>query len=174
MMVTSLLGVSTDAILNGLDSFKGLSHRMEYVGIFHGIHWYNDSIATIPEACMAAVNAIPEVETLILGGFDRGISYDALAEFLTGSGVKTFILSGDAGKRIGESLEKAIKKDKTVLYIHRFDDFFPLALAHTRKGAACLLSPAASSYDEFRSFEERGFRYTGAITGEPGETKTNG
>jgi len=155
-------GVEKDGILDGLDSYKGLAHRMEYLGFHHGIHWVNDSIATIPEACIAALQALPEVDTLILGGFDRGISYGALAHFLIESSVRTLIFVGAAGRRIGtetEEADQAIKSSKRLFYINRFDHFLPLALEHTRPGATCLLSPAASSYDEFRSFEERGFRF---------------
>lgn len=161
-------GVEKDGILDGLASYKGLAHRMEYLGFHHGIHWVNDSIATIPEACIAALKALPDVDTLILGGFDRGISYGTLAHFLITSSVRTLIFVGAAGRRIGTETEKAdqtIKSSKRLFYINRFDHFLPLALEHTRPGAMCLLSPAASSYDEFRSFEERGFRFRELVQG---------
>ncbi|MFH1160021.1 MAG: UDP-N-acetylmuramoyl-L-alanine--D-glutamate ligase [bacterium] len=162
---TALLGVDQEAIYEGLSSFKGLAHRMEYLGVFHGIAFYNDSIATIPEACMAAVNALPDVSTLILGGFDRGIDYAPLAAFLARSAVQNIILVGAAGRRIGTGIEKTIKSGKQLFYINRFDDFLPLVLKHATPGTTCLLSPAAASYDEFRSFEERGFRYRELVTG---------
>jgi UDP-N-acetylmuramoylalanine--D-glutamate ligase len=160
--------VNEEAILDGLASFKGLAHRMEYVGCYHGFHWVNDSIATIPEASIAAVQSLPDVDTLILGGFDRGISYESFADFLIHSQVHTLILVGDAGRRIGNEIEKrdkTIKSTKNLFYINRFDNLMPLVLEHTRPGTTCLLSPAASSYDEFRSFEERGFRFRELIVG---------
>jgi len=163
-----LEGVEEEAILDGLASFKGLAHRMEDLGERHGIRWVNDSIATIPEACMAAMQSIPGVDTLVLGGFDRGIRYDALARFLLGDPVRTLILVGAAGRRIGTEIERidpSANTRKNLFYINRFDEFLPLALKHTRPGAACLLSPAASSYDEFRSFEERGFRFRELVEG---------
>ncbi len=164
-----LQGSGEEAILDGLASFKGLAHRMEYLGNYHDINWVNDSIATIPEACIAAMQSLPDVDTLILGGFDRGISYKPFTDFLVQSPVRTLILIGDAGRRIGneiETIDKTINTKKNLFYINRFDHFLPLALEHTRSGATCLLSPAASSYDEFRSFEERGFRFRQLITGE--------
>jgi len=157
-----LQGVTEESILDGLASFKGLAHRMENLGYHHGIHWVNDSIATIPEACIAAMQSLPDVDTLVLGGFDRGINYESLVRFLLKDPVRTLILTGAAGRRIGtemEKIDKTIKTRKTLFYINRFDHLLPLALEHTRPGATCLLSPAASSYDEFRSFEERGFRF---------------
>ena len=154
-----ICGVDDFGIDEGLDSFKGLAHRMEYVGEFHGILFYDDSIATIPEACMAAVRAIPDVDTLVLGGFDRGVEYGELAGFLLGSGVQTFLLTGMAGARIAEEMERQGSRGKRVIRIRRFDEFLEPALKYTRPGHVCLLSPAAASYDEFRSFEERGMRF---------------
>ena len=163
IIVALMRGVGEEAILDGMASYKGLAHRMENVGFYHGIQWYNDSIATIPEACMAAVRSLPDVDTLILGGFDRGINYSNLAKFLISSEVRNLILVGDAGRRIGTEIEKTIKAGKMLFYINRFDDFLPIALENTREGATCLLSPAAASYDEFRSFEERGFRFSDMV-----------
>ena len=65
-----------------LSTFHGLRHRMEMVGECAGITWYDDSISTIPEAAIAAVRALGRVDTLILGGFDRGIDYTPLVVFL--------------------------------------------------------------------------------------------
>ena len=122
-----LLGASREDILEGTETFKGLAHRMQFAGEFHGITFYNDSIATIPEACMAAVKSIPGVDTLVAGGFDRGIDYTGLGSFLAGSAIRNFILTGSAGKRIGKEIEKAGVTGKNIFYINRFDDFFPLA-----------------------------------------------
>jgi len=158
-----LLGVRREDILDGTETFKGLAHRMEYAGMSGDITFYNDSIATIPEACMAAVKSIPGVDTLVAGGFDRGIDYAALGQFLAHSAIRNFILTGEAGRRIGAEIEKAGGETKNLFYINRFDDFIQPAMKHTRPGAVCLLSPAAASYDEFRNFEERGQRFTELI-----------
>jgi UDP-N-acetylmuramoylalanine--D-glutamate ligase len=163
-----IAGLDDTEIAEGIDSFKGLAHRMEYVGRYHGIDFYDDSIATIPEACMAAVRAIPGVDTLLLGGFDRGVSYSGLAEFLLSSEVRTFIVTGMAGARIAEALVKSGLREKRLIRIHRFDEFLAHAVKYTAPGRVCLLSPAAASYDEFRSFEERGMRFAElARTGTP-------
>ncbi|MEI6681883.1 MAG: UDP-N-acetylmuramoyl-L-alanine--D-glutamate ligase [Bacteroidota bacterium] len=157
--VSMILGIEPEMIGDGIATFKGLEHRLEYVGEFRRIHFYNDSIATIPEACMEAVKAVPNVDTLIAGGFDRGIDYAGLAEFLKVSRVRNLILVGAAGKRIGDHLGGNDLHDKKIFYIDRFDDFREIAFRETRTGHACLLSPAAASYDEFKNFEERGKRF---------------
>jgi len=166
--VCMILGLDPEAIAEGIATFKGLEHRLEYVGEFRNIHFYNDSIATIPEACMEAVRAIPDVDTLLAGGFDRGIDYSSLASFLMASSVRNLILLGAAGKRIGEFLEKPNPIGKRIFYINRFDDFAAIAFRETRPGKACMLSPAAASYDEFNNFEERGKRFRMLVKGFPG------
>ena len=167
--VAMICGIDTEMIEDGIATFKGLEHRLEYVGEFGRIHFYNDSIATIPEACMEAIRAVPNVDTLIAGGFDRGIDYAGLAEFLSHSTVRNIILLGAAGKRIMEHLVLVDHSDKKIFHINRFDDFKPIAFRETRPGFACLLSPAAASYDEFKNFEERGRRFRELVRSEVGK-----
>lgn len=163
MKVARILGVSEESVEDGIAGFKGLAHRLEYVGEFHGIHFYDDSIATIPEACMEAVKALPFVDTLVAGGFDRGLDYSVLAAFLSQSDIRNLILTGAAGKRLGEELERTLSGQKKIFYIRQFDDFRDIAFRETKPGFTCLLSPAAASYDEFNNFEERGKRYSHLI-----------
>jgi UDP-N-acetylmuramoylalanine--D-glutamate ligase len=164
--VAMILDVDIEHIEDGIATFKGLEHRLEYVGEFGRIHFYNDSIATIPEACIEAIKAIPGVDTLVAGGFDRGIDYSSFAEFLSRSEVRNIILIGAAGKRIMEHLVLIDHSGKKIFHITRFDDFKPIAFRETRAGYVCLLSPAAASYDEFRDFEERGKRFRELVSSE--------
>ena len=152
-------GIPEDAIREGILTFKGLEHRLEYAGEHQLIHFYNDSIATIPEASMEAVKALPGTDTLILGGFDRGVDYRGLAEFLVRSEVRTLILLGAAGKRIGECMDALAPHPQKLFYVNRFDSIKEIMFRETRPGHSCLLSPAAASYDEFANFEERGKRF---------------
>ena len=163
--VAMICGIETEHIEDGIATFKGLEHRLEYVGEYEQIHFYNDSIATIPEACMEAIKAVPNVDTLVAGGFDRGIEYGELASFLSRSQVRNLILLGAAGKRIGEYLRSLDTTGKKIFYINRFSDFRDIAFRETRAGHACLLSPAAASYDEFKNFEERGKRFRELVKG---------
>ena len=131
----------------------------------NGIQFYDDSIATIPEACIEAVKALDKVDTLILGGFDRGIDYSGLAKFLSASSVRNLIFTGDAGRRILHEIRDIKNPGQTLFLISRFDDFKDIAFNVTRKGYICLLSPAAASYDEFQNFEIRGRRFKELIGG---------
>jgi UDP-N-acetylmuramoylalanine--D-glutamate ligase len=154
-----LAGVTDDIISEGIRTFKGLEHRMEYVGEFNGIHFYNDSIATIPEAVIEAVKTLKNVDTLILGGFDRGIDYNKLVEFIAASAISNILLLGDAGKRIQAGIERHDTSRKTILHVQSLEDAVNIAKEKTAKSGICLLSPAAASYDKFKNFEERGTLY---------------
>ena len=138
-----------------LKTFQGLRHRMERVGVYCGITWYDDSISTIPAAAIAAVKALGRVDTLILGGFDRGIDYTPLVNFLRDAPLRNVVLVGKAGKRIYHQLSTFNFQFSTLIE----DDYtkiVPWCAEHTPQGGVVLLSPAAASYDAFKNFEVRG------------------
>jgi len=149
-------GTGDEFIRQGLLTFHGLEHRLEYAGEYNGIHFYNDSIATIPEATIAAVRALPATDTLILGGYDRMLDYSALIDFLAQSHVRNFIFLGKAGSRMYEGFQAIKKEDKNFFMAGSMQEAFEFVFRRTEKGKICLLSPAAASYDSYKNFEERG------------------
>ncbi len=169
--VTSLLGVTSDQFNTALNSFHGLPHRLELVGTFNDITFYNDSISTIPEAAIAAIEALQQVDTLILGGFDRGIEYAALADYLAdnaraGRKVSNLVFVGRAGARMLQ--EWTDRPDQPILGRHTlvengYDTIVEWCYSHTQPGHICLLSPAAASYDAFRNFEQRGYTFKSLV-----------
>lgn len=157
-MACEIVGVPEREIYSGIQSFSPLEHRLEFVGNICGIDFYNDSISTIPESTIAAVKTIRHTQTIVLGGFDRDLDYTNLMRFLAKSPVENFIFIGVAGLRMMEEFKLVKRSGQQSYFIQRFDELPPLMLK-THKGKACLLSPAASSYDQFRNFEERGRLY---------------
>ena len=137
-----------------LASFQGLRHRMEKVGVYHGITWYDDSISTIPAAAIAAVRALGRVDTLILGGFDRGIDYQPLVDFLRENPIKNIVFVGAAGRRIHSHIHTFTHSH--ILIEDDYTKIVPWCAEHTPQGGVVLLSPAAASYDAFKNFEHRG------------------
>lgn len=150
------IGLTKKELSSGLKSFYGLEHRLEYVGLFKDIHYYNDSIATIPEAVIEAIKSVPDVDTIILGGYDRGINYDFFVEFILNSNVQNIVFLGEVGKKLYKKMQGAKKQ---MLYAENLESCFDFIRKYTSKGKSCLLSPAASSYDQFKNFEERGRVY---------------
>ena len=136
-----------------LKTFQGLHHRMEKIGEYKGITWYDDSISTIPAAAIAAVRALGRVDTLILGGFDRGIDYTPLVDFLQQNPIKNLVFVGAAGRRIHSQFSIL---NSQFLIEDDYTKIVPWCAAHTPQGGVVLLSPAAASYDAFKNFEHRG------------------
>jgi UDP-N-acetylmuramoylalanine--D-glutamate ligase len=142
---------------NAVYSFQSLPHRLEFVATIDDISYYNDSISTIPQATIVALEAIDNVNTLILGGMDRGIDYTPMKSIFFDSQVENFIFTGKAGERMMQ-LCQAVSHKKT-FFSNDYTEIIAIAKNVTRKHHVCLLSPAASSFDAFTNFEHRGNVY---------------
>lgn len=163
--VAGLLSVSAADISDAISTFSGLPHRLEYIGTFQGVQFINDSIATVPEATVEAVKAYPDTATLILGGMDRGLDYQALMQYLSGSAVRCLFFTGPAGQMMyGITDASSDFDEKLCVMASSFEEAVQLAVANTPSGKSVLLSPAATSYDQFRDFKERGERFKALVT----------
>ena len=152
LTLASILSLDMSMVVKTINDFKSLPHRMEYVGKINGITYYNDSISTIPEACINALKSI-KVNTLIVGGLDRGIDYSELSEFISNYNLNNLICVPDTGKRIAENIT-----NKNINIYHENDLLSAINRAKevTKENEVCLLSPASASYNTFKDFEERG------------------
>ena len=158
-LAARLAGASEGACELAVGEFQGLEHRIEPIGTFQSITFYNDSISTIPQATVAAVEALKTVDTLILGGYDRGIDYSALAHFLTskstpGGHIRNLAFVGEAGRRIYDACGSLDGRE--VLLEDDYRKIVAWCYRVTAPHHVCLLSPAAASYDSFKNFEHRG------------------
>ncbi len=156
----SLLDVAGERILEAVASFRGLEHRMEYIGTFGGVTYYNDSIATIPEAAIEAVKALPGTSVLILGGKDRGLEYDELMASLADSAVEVLLFTGETARRM-HLLTNELPgfEHKQCILTNSFEEAVQHACRLAPAGSTVLLSPAAASYDAFKDFKARGERF---------------
>ena len=156
--VAYALRIDGEAFLDAVASFQGLPHRLQYVGTFRGIKFYNDSIATAQEATINAVKAVGDVDTLILGGMDRGLDYHPLVDFLKHSNVRNILLLPDTGAKI----EQIFAEDRYVqglIHVKNMEEAVKMAYEVTNPSQSCLLSPAAASYGFYKDFQERGEDY---------------
>lgn len=151
-------GVPADDVIPHLYTFKPLEHRQELVGTFGGVTFYNDSISTIPQAAIAAVETVKNVKFLLLGGYDREINYSPLTEYLMKNKVEHLLFTGNAGKRMMSMLEDAGYKGDMMTFAN-LPEAFSIIRAKAKAGDVCLLSPAAASYDQYKNFEERGRKF---------------
>ncbi len=169
VIAASHLGVESQHIIAVLKRFTGLPYRMEFTGNFAGISFYNDSLATTPEASVAAVRAMTGDTVLILGGGDKGVSFDEMArELVQEKQLRHIILIGhDSADRIAESFAKThstrlvwgedpLGDQLSILHIPSYSELEETLKSIGKPGMNVLLSPACSSFDFFKDYKERG------------------
>lgn len=161
-------GVTDEQFTRALLSYEPLPHRLQYVGTINGIKWYDDSISTIDETTIQALNTLKDADTVLIGGMDRGISYKELEQYLAHSDIKNIILMEASGKRILEEIELMkgeFESPERIHYVQHLEDAVSLAADITGAGRSCVMSPAAASYGIFRNFEERGEVFKKLVSG---------
>ena len=151
-IASSVFDIDDETILKALADFSGLAHRLQYIGNADGIDYYDDSISTIPSATIEALSSVPNAGTVLIGGMDRGISYDMLIGYINAHREYNYIFSYDSGRRIYES----ICITDNCHYAPDLEAAVKLATMITPEGKAVILSPASASYGYFKNFEERG------------------
>ncbi len=151
MRAAAEYGCTLPEMKAALSDFHGLPHRLEPVGTFGGVQFINDSISTCPSTAIAAVRSFDRVDTIIIGGMDRGIDYSELTDFLNQSKIEHVILLPDSGYRIAPELDASLRD---IYKAADLTDAVRYAKRVTR--VRCLLSPAAASYGFYKNFEERG------------------
>ena len=154
LTVAKIMNLNLDKANKIIKEFKGLKYRMECIGTYDDITYYNDTIATVPSATISAITAIKNVDTLIFGGMDRKIDYTELIDFLKNSDISNLVCMPTTGTKIGKILE--LETNKNIFYTDSLEEAYDIAKEKTKKGYSCLLSPAASSYEYFKNFEEKG------------------
>lgn len=157
-IATEVYGCDGEAVKAVLSEVGNLPHRLEFIGEKNGVRYYDDSIATIPEAVLCAVAAIENVQTVIIGGMDRGIDYSVLETFVEENPQYTYIFMYDTGKRIYGALREP-ENGKNRFLVETLAEAVALAKKVTAPGKACVMSPAAPSYGVFKNFEERGEKF---------------
>lgn len=161
LYLASYFKIDRSHALSSLKTFAPLTHRLEFVGIYKGIRWYDDSISTICETTIQALKTLHDVDTLLVGGMDRGIDYQPLASYLLAHPIKHIILMPDSGEILGRLL-----KNMNVYHVSDLEQAVHEAYRLTSKGKSVLLSPAAASYGFFKNFEERGDKFQSYVKNE--------
>lgn len=143
------------AIATSLKSFNALKHRLEIVGEVNGVQWINDSKATNVSSSQVAIAGMRRPTILLMGGRHKGEPYTSLADSIRKS-VKKIIAYGEAGPIIEKDLAGVVPIERLG---SDFDEVMNTARANAAPGDAVLMSPACSSFDMFRNYEERGERF---------------
>ncbi|GEO47644.1 UDP-N-acetylmuramoyl-L-alanine--D-glutamate ligase [Companilactobacillus kimchii] len=166
--VAKMYDVSNEDIVEVLSSFTGVKHRIQYVDTFGGHKFYNDSKATNVEATIVALTAFKKPITLIAGGLDRGNGFDELIPSLKGK-VNNLVVYGQTADKVIASAEKADVSN--IVKVDNLKEAVPEAYKQSDDGDVILLSPAAASWDQFKTFEQRGDQFIQEVETLKGEVK---
>ena len=153
--VSEIIGLDNEKTRKSINEFKTLNHRLEFVGKFNDVLYYDNSIATIPVATIEAIKALKDVDTLIIGGMDRGIDYSEFIKYLNNSNISNLICM----PKTGHDIANQILDKSRVNIVETMEEAVSIAIKKTHKNKICLLSPAAASYGFFKNFEEKGDIY---------------
>lgn len=158
--VAQFFGVPSDAAIKALEQTPSLPSRLQSLGVIDGIEWVDDALSTAPQATMFAIDALGNnVDTLITGGMDRGLDFTELARHLSASNISNLVLFPDSGEKIKAALTRKFH----ILETSSMKEAVDFARAHTKKGATCLLSSAAPSYNLFKNYEDKAAQFAAAI-----------
>lgn len=155
-----IMGLDIQLMGNIIKNFKGVEHRIEYVGTIDGVKFYNDSKGTNPDASIKAVLAVNPPIILIAGGLDKGNEFDLFIESF-GNRVKSLVLLGETKEKIRDT---ALKYGYNNVYIvNNMKEAVYKSFQLAEPGYSVLLSPACASWDMYSSFEMRGYDFKSCV-----------
>lgn len=153
------LGISWEAAQKAIRDFPGLPHRLELVHQHNGITFYNDSIATIPNAAAAALEAFPAGKVIqIVGGHDKQLSYDRMTDAIAAR-AKAMLVIGEATALITANMQSRHPEYRDMHAATDLDGAMRKTRELARPGDIVLLSTGCASYDQFANFEQRGQKF---------------
>ena len=158
IMVAKELNISNDIIIKTLKEFSGVEHRIEYSGTINGIEFYNDSKATNVTSTQIALSAFKKPTILLLGGLDRGHSFDGLLPYM--SRVKLVVSFGQTNNRIKDFCDK---NNINCIVHETLEESINEAFKNAITGDIVLLSPACASWDQYKCFEDRGTEFKNLV-----------
>lgn len=152
--VAHLLNIDDRTIVEVVKKFKPLQHRLQLVGKFKEIIFYDDAISTTPESTILAIESLKNIGTIFLGGEDRGYDFKKLVEVIIDYKIPNIVLFPHSGEKIFELLKKVTEIN--FLKTKNMEEAVKFAYKYTGQGKICLLSCASPSYSLWKNFEEKG------------------
>lgn len=161
--VATFLDVPENTALDALKNADPLPHRLQNLGIHGGVTWVNDSFSTAPESTIAGIEALDgTVDTLLVGGVDRGVDFSGIAKYLAKSNVRNIVIFPDSGLKIRD-LMAAHPHNKNFYETTDMANAVQWAAANTAPGKTVLLSSASPSFNLFKDFVARGEAFISAV-----------
>jgi len=161
LLAAEQFGLTVEQTVQALQSFEPLPHRLSTISTALGVTWVDDTLATIPEATIAALSALPRVDVLLLGGFDRGISYQKIVEEVMAKKIPAIAFFKPSGQTMYDLLrqnypESAWPKMKVV---ESMEEAVRFSIENSSKDAVVLLSPSSPSFGQFKNYEDKSSQF---------------
>lgn len=153
--VAHLLEVNDDVTTGSIKAFQPLPHRLQKVGIFKKITFYDDAISTTPESTIFAIESLKNIGTIFLGGEDRGFDFRKLVKIIEKFKIPNIVIFPDSGDKILNLINNQ-KNQPRILKTKSMEDAVKFAYQYTPAGKICVLSCASPSYSVWKNFEEKG------------------
>lgn len=165
VIVGDLSGMLPESIAQAVRAFRPLEHRVEPVAAINGVAYYNDSISTVPEAAIAALETFAGRPLVLLaGGHDRGVGYGGLARALLAGTMRAVILFPPTGDRIAAELDRIGGDRQPARFrAETMSEAVELAFQAAKPGDVVLLSPASASYGQYRDYRDRGEQFKAEV-----------
>lgn len=164
--VAKLYNIKNASIKKAITNFSNLKHRLQFVGKYQKIDFYDDAISTTPESTLAAINVFKErLGAIILGGEDRGYNFTILIKKILKLNLQAIVLLPDSGLKIAQEIKKIAgqKKLPKMLITKNMDQAVKFIYQNTAAGKVGLLSTASPSYSLFKNFQEKGNLFQAAV-----------
>jgi UDP-N-acetylmuramoylalanine--D-glutamate ligase len=147
-----LCGIPNNEIAKVLQTFQGVKHRVQYVAAINGTKFYNDSKATNTLATQKAIEAFDQPVILLAGGLDRGNDFESLLPYF--KKIKALVTFGQTAPKLIDTAHRAGMK--LIKHVDNVEHAVPVAYELSQAGDIILLSPACASWDQYKTFEQRG------------------
>lgn len=159
----NLIGGDKQAIRHVVSSFPGLKYRLELVRELEGVSYYNDSFSTTPETAIAAIRSFTRPVILIVGGSDKGIPFDELADAVVNNSVKHVLAIGERGPVIADLLRDRGYNNITEDELYSMETIVAKAKYLSGPDDIVLLSPGCASFGMFKNYKDRGDQFSEAV-----------
>ncbi|MEK7119670.1 MAG: cyanophycin synthetase, partial [Patescibacteria group bacterium] len=154
--VARILDIEDKTIKRAIRSFVPLPHRLQNVGTYKEITFYDDAISTTPQSTLRAIESFPNIGAMLLGGQNRGYDFGDLAREIARRKIPVLVLFPDSGIAIASALKKVGYTPEAMLETRDMHDAVQFVYNKTPQQSVCLLSTASPSYSVWKNFEEKG------------------
>lgn len=161
LQLMKLLLIDIHVVIEALQTFKPLPHRLEKITTKSGVIFVDDTLATIPEATVAAIHAFPTIRVILLGGFDRGIGYDLVVDEVMKKKIPIIIFFKPSGEKMHQILQAKYPESEwpKIFFVDSMEEAVKLAYANTKAQDIVLLSPASPSFGQYKDYQDKAAQF---------------